>query len=102
MSAIADKCTIGIMCFKVTERDNDKLKHILERGIYEKPDYSHWVYKNRSGRNNLIIWTKLDYGTMHEKMCFITTSDYELVTDIQPVEMVFKNENNDLDNPFSN
>lgn len=102
-SAIADKCTIGIMCFKVTEREKEKLKHILEKGFYEHPDFMHVIYKNRSGRSGLIIFTKMNYSTMQEKMCFLTTSDYELVTDIQPLKLEFEQSSQveDVDNPFN-
>lgn len=100
-SALADKCDIGIMCFKAGEKEHDKLKHILEGGIYEKPNFSHWVFKHRGGRSGIVIWTNLNYGTMHEKVAFITDNDYNLLSEFQPVRMVFDNANDVENNPFS-
>lgn len=99
-SALADKCDIGIMCFKATEKEHDKLKHILENGVYSKPNFSHWIFKHRGGRSGIVIWSELNYGTMYEKPLFVTDTDYNLITEFQPIKMVF--ENNDVDNnPFA-
>lgn len=89
--ATADKANIGVMCFRATQRDHDNLKHILERGIYLKPNFCHYVYKNRGGRSNLIIWTQVNHGNMREKLCFLTTMDFELVSDIKPLQVKIQN-----------
>lgn len=100
-SATADKANIGIMCFRANQRDLDKLKHILERGIYEKPNFCHYVYKNRGSKSNVIVWTNMNHGNMKEKVCFVTDMDYELVTDIQPLVVKFKDEDEIENNPFA-
>lgn len=82
-SATADKVDHGIMTFPVIAEDKTNLEHLLTNG-YEEPNFSHWVYKNRSGRTAVIIWTKMDLGTMREEVLFMTTYDYQLVTNIKP------------------
>ena len=40
----------------------------------------HWVYKVRRGRlTRIIIWTKIDLGTMTEQCLFVTNYDFELI-----------------------
>jgi replicative DNA helicase len=87
-SATADKVDHGLITFKVTAKDHENLKHILERGFHEKPNYSHWVYKNRSGRSNLIIWSVMNLGNMRETPLFVTDTDYNLL-DIQPIDITY-------------
>lgn len=88
-AATADKVDHGLITFRATAKDHDNLKHILERGFYKKPNYSHWIYKNRSGRNNCIIWTYMDLGTMREEPLFVTDTDYNLITDINQIIIDF-------------
>lgn len=92
-SATADKVDHGVITFKVTAKDHENLKHILERGFYKKPNYSHWVYKNRSGRSNLIIWTYMNLGNMREEPLFVTDTDYNLMNDICPIDISFDEDN---------
>lgn len=83
-SAIIDKADHAVMCFRATAKDLENLEHILETGRYKRPNFCHYVYKNRSGRNALIIWTQIDYGTMREIPCFVTSMDYEYM----PMELM--------------
>ena len=77
------------MTFRATAKDHDNLKHILEQGFHDKPNYSHWVYKNRSGINNLIIWSTMNLGTMREEPLFVTDVDFNLL-DINPLDISFE------------
>jgi replicative DNA helicase len=86
-SATADKVDHGILSFRATAKDHENLKHILENNQFRKPNFSHWVYKNRSGRTALIIWTVMDLGTMREDVCFITDNDFNLIIDIEPLDI---------------
>lgn len=87
-SATADKVDHGLMTFKATKKDHQELKHILEKGFHEKPNYSHWIYKNRSGMSNCIIWSYMDLGNMREKVLFVTDTDFNLL-DIKPTVINF-------------
>ena len=92
LSATADKIDHGVMTFTAGKTEHDNLKHILETGFYEKPNYSHWVYKNRSGLNKCIIWTVMNLGTMRETPLFVTDLDFNLL-EVKPTEVNFKSEN---------
>ncbi|PHE70563.1 DnaB-like helicase C-terminal domain-containing protein [Bacillus wiedmannii] len=87
-AATADKVDMGLMTFKVTSKDRDNIKHILERGFHELPNYSHWVYKNRGGKSGVIIWTSMNLGNMREKTLFVTDLDYNLL-DIKEVDISY-------------
>ena len=91
-SAVIDKADHAIQLYKATQKDIDSLEHVLRRG-YKKPNFMHIVYKNRSGVNNLIIWTQLNHGNMRENLCFITDTDYNLLSGIQPMYFKFSDEN---------
>lgn len=79
-SSTARKVDFGVQLYKPTQEDMKNLDHILSTGKYETPNYSHWVYKNRSGKfDRHIIWTRLDMGTMYERELFVTDYDYNLV-----------------------
>ena len=100
-SSLADKVDIGIMCFRAGEKEHDKLKHILENGGYDKPNFSHWVFKNRGGVGGVVIWSVMDYGNMRETPLFITDNDYNLLTQYQPLKMDFDVVKTDDNNPFN-
>lgn len=91
-SATADKVDHGLMTFRAASEDHENLKHILERGFHKKPNYSHWIYKNRSGLNHCIIWTEMDLGTMREEPLFVTDTDYNLINDIEEILIDYDDE----------
>lgn len=96
-SATADKVDHGILTFKVTAKDHDNLKHILERGFHKKPNYSHWIYKNRGGTHaNVIIWTFMNLGTMREEPLFVTDTDYNFI-DIEPIDIEYKQDDEEVE-----
>lgn len=89
--SIIDKADVGILALPVTSSDLEKLKTILEsRGSFGNniPNMAYYIYKNRDGeRNKVIVWTKLNLGTMREVDCFVTDYDYKLITDIEQTRM---------------
>lgn len=88
--SVADKADIGILCFRVTERDKRNLDHILKNSQFLTPNFCHYIYKHRGGKNSIIIWTILNSANVRETMCFCTTMDFELLGDIQPLDINFK------------
>ena len=86
-SSVIDKCDHAIQMYKVQEEDLKKIKPFLDRG-FEQPNFQHVIYKNRSGMNNLIIWSKVDHSNMAEKVLFVTTTDYQPVN-LQPTFFKF-------------
>lgn len=50
-----------------------------------------YIFKNRGGKwKTIIIWTKLNMGTMREVDCFVTDYNYELITDIEKTLIDFR------------
>jgi len=95
MSAVIDKADHAIQMYKVTQQDLDKVEPLLRRGG-NIPNFMHIVYKNRSGRNNIIVWTQMNHGNMREKICFCTDGDYQPITDIEPLTLMFDNESTNI------
>lgn len=88
--AIAEKADGGILAIPATSSDLKKLKPILETGFYEEPNMAYYVYKNRGNRwKSIIVWTKMNLGTVREKDCFVTTNDYEIIDDIEKTILNF-------------
>ena len=85
--AIIEKADGGILALPVTHKDLKKLEPILTSdGCFgdKVPNMAYYIFKNRGGKwKAIIIWTKLNMGTMRESDCFVTNYNYELVTDIE-------------------
>lgn len=90
--ALANKLDVGIISMRPTQREQDKLDAIIQNHFgLRMPDMGHWVYKVRRGRlTHIIIWSKVDLGTMTEKALFVTDFDFNLIdidfTQIEQVE----------------
>lgn len=92
--ATADKVDHGVLTFKVTKQDRENVKHILQNGFENKePNFAHWVYKNRAGIDHVIIWTNMNLGNMREEVLFVTDYDYNIIDDLNPLEIVTVDEN---------
>lgn len=91
--AIIEKTDGGILALPVTSKDLKKLKPVLEsEGKFGTlvPNMGYYIFKNRGGKwKNIVIWTRLNLGTMRETDCFVTDYNYQLVTDIEKTVMDF-------------
>lgn len=91
--AIIEKADGGILALPTTPKDLKKLESILqEDGIFANmiPNMSYYVFKNRGGKwKSVIVWTKLDMGTMRESDCFVTNYNFELIGDIEKTLLDF-------------
>lgn len=87
VSATIDKADHAIQLYKVIKKDLDCIDHLVRNRV-EKPNFMHVIYKNRSGDNNLIVWTIMNHGNMRERVLFVTNMNYELV-DIRPRDINF-------------
>lgn len=89
--ALANKLDVGIISMRPNRSERDKLDAILQRkfGI-PMPDIGHWVYKVRRGRlTHIIIWSKINLGTMDEEALFVTDFDFNLINmDFTQIEQV--------------
>ncbi len=92
--AIVEKADGGILALPVTQSDLNKLKPILEAdGKFgtPKPNMAYYIFKNRGGKwRSIIVWTKLNLGTVRERDCFVTNYNFELITDIEKTIVDFQ------------
>lgn len=94
--ALANKLDMGVISMAPTKAEKKKIEPVLHKMINVPiPNMCHWVYKVRRGRlTRIIIWTKIDLGTMTEKALFVTNYDFELIdmdfTKIEQVEEKIK------------
>lgn len=102
-SATADKIDHGVMVFRVTQKDMDNLKHIFERGFnHAKPNFCHYVYKNRGGSKvGVIIWTKYHGGVIREDELFCTDLDFNLI-DVENLHVIFNEAQDENDKAIVN
>lgn len=102
-SSTADKIDHGVQLYPVKDKDKQNIKHILEdKGFRHEPNYAHYIYKNRAGRQECIIWSNMDLGTMREEVCFVTDYDYNLIDNVVDLHFEFgeyseKKEHIDID-----
>lgn len=89
--AIIEKADYGVLAIPASAADIKKLKPILDNGFYEEPTMGYYIYKNRGGRwNNIVVWTKINMGTVREIDCFVTNSEFELITDVEKTLIDFQ------------
>ena len=89
--AILEKPDYGNLALPTTSADIQKLKPILDNGFYIEPNMAYYIIKNRGGKwKNIIVWTRLDMGTVREIDCFVTTVDFELISDIKKTIIEFQ------------
>lgn len=94
--ALANKLDMGVISMSPTKAERKKIEAVLHRMVnMPVPNMCHWVYKVRRGRlTRIIIWTKIDLGTMTEQCLFVTNYDFELIdmdfTKIEQVEEKIK------------
>lgn len=92
--SIVEKADGGILALPVTHKDLKKLEPILKAdGKFgtSVPNMSYYIFKNRGGKwKTIIIWTKINLGTMREIDCFVTNYNYELITDIEKTLIDFQ------------
>lgn len=87
-SATATKIDVGMQSFPVLDRDLKDVQHIVSNGFNKvKPNFAHWIYKNRLGRDNVIVWTNLDLDTTRETALFVTDFNYKLLPEIKLVSI---------------
>jgi replicative DNA helicase len=92
--AIIEKADGGILALPVTVKDLKKLDPILKAdGQFGAliPNMAYYIFKNRGNKwKAIIIWTKINLGTMREVDCFVTNYNFELITDIEKTLIDFQ------------
>ena len=82
--ALANKLDVGAITVEPSPSELKKLQPIRQKFIgMETPNMAYWIYKVRRGKyTRIIIWSKVDLGTMTEKPLFITDYDITHVINI--------------------
>lgn len=94
--ALANKLDMGIISMAPTKAEMKKIEPVLHKMVGKPiPNMCHWIYKVRRGKlTRIIIWSKIDLGTMTEECLFVTNYDFELIdmdfTKIEQVEEKIK------------
>lgn len=90
-SAVADKVDFGMILKRAKEEDLDKVASIIEdRGFSKTPALMRFLYKNRAGIPDIIMWTHIDSATIREECLFVTDYDYNLIEDVVDLQFEFK------------
>lgn len=89
-SAIATKVDVGMLLFRAKEKDREKIADLLEeRGFQDTVNFSRYIYKNRSGRPDIILWSHMDMSTIRETPILATDYDYNIIEDIEDLQYEF-------------
>lgn len=89
-SAIATKIDTGLLLFRVKEKDREKIADLIEeRGFQKTVNFSRYIYKNRGGRPDIILWSHMDMSTIRETPILATDYDYNIVEDIEDLHYDF-------------
>src|SRR5699024_6599924 len=90
-SAVADKVDFGMILKRTKEEDLEKVSSIIEdRGFSKTPSMMRFLYKNRGGIPDIIMWTHIDSATIREECLFVTDYDYNLIEDVVDLQFEFK------------
>lgn len=95
--ATANKVDFGIIIMQTRRNDIKQIDHILTNPKWgnKTPNYMHWVYKNRQGEDNVIVWTRYNLANLREEICFVTDFDYNLKEEIYPEYLSYSTVDND-------
>lgn len=92
-SSISDKADSHFILKKAKEKDLEKVSGIIEeQGFGNKPNYMKILFKNRSGRPDVIIWSYLDYSTVIDAPLFCTDTDYNIVEEVEDLHFNFNDD----------
>ena len=81
-----------MIMLEVKETDREKLRPILEKGLFEVPKMKLSIYKNRRGRyKGIFLWCKADLGVCRVEPMFATTYQYELL-DLKDLKIIVNEE----------
>ena len=97
-SSIVDKVDTAQLLFRAKEKHLEKVREIIEsNGFGHEPDYLRVVYKNRAGMADVIIWSHMNPSTVREEVLFCTDLDYNIIEDVEKLDLKFKEGKTDKD-----
>ena len=97
-SSIVDKVDTAELLFRAKEKHLEKVREIIEsNGFGHEPDYLRVCYKNRAGMADVIIWSHMNPSTVREEVLFCTDLDYNIIEDVEKLDLKFKEGKTDKD-----
>lgn len=97
-SAIATKVDVGMLLFRVRDKDREKIADLIEdNGFGKEINFSRFIYKNRSGQPDVILWSHMDMSTIRETPILATDYDYNIIEDIEDLHYEFKEDKTEKD-----
>lgn len=86
--SIVDRADVGCLLLDITQQDKEKIENIVEDLGCMMPNVKLAVYKNRRGEFvRCYLWQVANKSTCRFETIFVTNYDYELITNIQPLEI---------------
>ena len=97
-SSIVDKVDSAELLFRAKEKHLEKVREIIEsNGFGHEPDYLRVCYKNRAGMADVIMWSHMNPSTVREEVLFCTDLDYNIIEDVEKLDLTFKEGKTDKD-----
>ena len=97
-SAIATKVDTGMLLFRVRDKDREKIADLIEEnGFGKEVNFARYIYKNRSGQPDVILWSHMDMSTIRETPILATDYDYNIIEDIEDLHYEFKEDKTEKD-----
>lgn len=97
-SAIATKVDVGMLLFRVKDKEREKIADLIEdNGFGKEVNFARYIYKNRSGQPDVILWSHMDMSTIRETPILATDYDYNIIEDIEDLHYEFKEDKTEKD-----
>jgi len=90
-SSMANKTDNAMLLFRAKDEDREKVAHIIEEnGFGKEPNYMKYLYKSRSSRADLIMWSYMDTSIIREEPLFVTDLDYNIIEEVKNLHYEFQ------------
>lgn len=97
-SAIANKIDTGILLFRVNDNMREKVSSFIEeRGFGTECNFARFIYKNRNGQPDIILWSHMDFSTVRETPLFATDYDYNIAEKIEDLHFEYQENKTERD-----
>ena len=90
-SSVADKVDFGLILKRPLESDLEKVKDIIEgNGFGNAPTLMRFLYKNRNGMPEIVMYTRINPANIREECLFVTDYDGNIVEDIDDLHFEYQ------------
>lgn len=97
-SAIANKIDTGMLLFRVNDKMREKVSSFIEeQGFGKECNFARFIYKNRNGQPDIVLWSHLDFATIRETPLFATDYDYNIAEKIENLQFEYQENKTDKD-----